>query len=113
MPKSPHGNRHGQDVRDQFVDLICKEGLPPARAATLLGIGTHTAARWRRKYVGMTAFELRHHTPITLDQEHVGRGLTFEERVLIQAGIRDAWTQTRIAAEIGRDRSVVCRERVR
>ena len=34
MPKSPHGNRHGQDVRDQFVDLICKEGLPPARAAT-------------------------------------------------------------------------------
>ncbi|UQN14251.1 IS30 family transposase [Gulosibacter sp. ACHW.36C] len=30
--------------------------------------------------------------------------------MLIQAGIRDQWTQSRIAAEIGRDRSVVCRE---
>lgn len=110
MDKNPHGNRYGQEVRDKFVDLICQHGVPPARAAHQLGIGTQTAARWRRQYVGMTAFELRDHAPILLDQEAVGRGLSFEERVLIQAGIRDAWTQTRIAQEIGRDRSVVCRE---
>jgi IS30 family transposase len=110
MAKSSHGNRYGQDARDWFVDLICRDGVPLGQAAARVGIGVQTAARWRRKDVGMTAFELREHAPLTVDDERVGRGLSFEERVLIQAGIRDGWTQSRIAAEIGRDRSVVCRE---
>jgi hypothetical protein len=107
MAGNPHGNRYGQDARDEFVELICREGASPVRAARLLGIGIQTAARWRRKYVGMTAIELRDYAPFTIEHDEIGRGLSFEERVVIQAGIRDGRTQSRIAADIGRDRSVV------
>jgi IS30 family transposase len=38
------------------------------------------------------------------------RFLSLPERVTIQVGLRSGWSQARIAAEIGRDRSVVWRE---
>lgn len=110
MDHSKHGKRYPQSIRDRFVDLVCSAGMSPDAAAARLGLGSGTRARWVRDNVGMKVVEARKLGLAEIDGEQVGRGLTFAERVVIQTGKRNVWSQARIAREISRDRSVVKRE---
>ncbi|WP_084099468.1 IS30 family transposase [Demequina sp. NBRC 110051] len=107
--------RYPQSVRDEFVDLVC--GGTAARVAigkVGASMSSHASVwKWWRDAGGVKLGNGRSHAvadPVVDWEEKFGRSLTIDERVEIQAGLRQGCTQRQIAARIGRSQSVVCRE---
>ena len=108
MPKSfPAG------TRTLFVDLVCG-GASLMDAAVLVGASARSGSHWWRESGGMTLDSSRTGGGLAdraVDDALVGsRYLTLPDRVTIQVGLRAGWSHARIAAEIGRDRTVIWRE---
>jgi transposase, IS30 family len=108
---------HDVEVRDRLLDLVCA-GASLSQAAAAVGVSKASASRWWSKA-----------GPVTLKIE-IGRGgglggspppdltgtgrarrpLTSEDRAVIAAGLRQGLSRRQLAALIGRNASVVCRE---
>lgn len=106
--------RYPQSVRDEFVDLVCR-GLATRTAGRSVGSSgsRDTPWRWWRDAGGVKLSNGRAHAvadPVHDWDRHVGRALTMAERVEIQVGLRQGWSQRQIAGVIGRSQSVVSRE---
>jgi IS30 family transposase len=102
-----------EGTRTRFVDLVCAgESLEGASVA--VGASPRSGSYWWRQSGGMrldstrTGGGLADRAPG--DAMDGSRYLTLPDRVTIQVGLRTGWSQARIAAEIGRDRTVVWRE---
>ncbi|MBC7441997.1 MAG: IS30 family transposase [Ramlibacter sp.] len=100
-------------TRTRFVDLVCA-GESLESAAHLVGATGRTATNWWRRS-GALALDARRRGGGLADRAPAdalagGRFLTLSDRVTIQVGLRNDWSLARIAAEVGRDRSVVWRE---
>jgi len=104
-------SRFSKDVRFGFVDAVCS-GIPLAAAGASLGVSECTAERWWAESGGMKL--KRGHggldDPAISDGIPDGRFLTLAERAVIQFGRRRGLSYAAIGTEIGRDKSVVCRE---
>jgi transposase, IS30 family len=100
-------------TRDRFVDLVCG-GKDLRSAARAVGASERSGSNWWRESGAMrvefprAGGGLADRAPD--DAVAGGRFLSLPERVTIQVGLRSGWSLARIAAEIGRDRSVVWRE---
>lgn len=114
------------EVRDEFLDLVCS-GLSLKAAAEGVGVSQSVGLLWWRA-CGLVNLEIitgRHGglpgtapagVPGTFgpdDPPRQRRVLTSEDRAVIAAGLRAGWSYARIGAEIGRDKSVICRELAR
>lgn len=99
-------------TRERFVDLVCA-GQGVHQAAKAVGAAGTIGSRWWRQSGGMT---IRMGWSGGLAELAVdegvpgGRFLSLAERRVIQFGLRQGLGHAVIAAEIGRDRSVVFRE---
>ena len=104
------------DVRERFVDLVTS-GNSLVAAAGKVGASRSSAQRWWRQSAGMELADgrgggLTDPVPAAEWGEPVGTGrlLSAGERGVIQFGLRRGLSYAAIAAELGRHRSVVCRE---
>ncbi|UJP10542.1 IS30 family transposase [Microbacterium sp. KUDC0406] len=74
----------------------------------------NTIGVWWRDSVGMPVYRRQKPVPDPLRPDSVpGRGLTLEERIEIQVGVRAGLSQRAIGRLIGRDQSVISRELAR
>ena len=100
-------------TRDRFIDRVCA-GESLARAAAAVGASHGSATYWWRQSGAMTLTPPRAGGGLADrapdDAMAASRYLSLPDRVTIQVGLRSGWSRARIAAEIGRDRSVVWRE---
>ncbi len=100
-------------TRERFIDLVCA-GESLDGAAKAVGASDRSGTNWWRQSGAMTLMPTRIGGGLAdraPDDALAGnRFLSLPERVTIQVGLRSGWSQARIAAEIGRDRSVVWRE---
>lgn len=97
-------------ARDVAIRAVC-EGASFAVAAALIGASDGIVGLWWRDTVGMAVRRRRVPVPDPLRPDvRPGRGLTLEERIEIQAGVRGGLSQRAVAALIGRDQSVISRE---
>lgn len=100
-------------VRDAALLAVCREGSF-GRASTVVGVSDKTIAVWWRDSTGMPVERRRAPVPDPLRRNAAaGRGLTLEERIEIQAGVRAGLSQRAIGLLIGRDQSVISRELAR
>lgn len=100
-------------VRDAALLAVC-QGLSFGRAAGILGVSDNTIGLWWRESVGMPTTRRMRPVLDPLRADSVpGRGLTLEERIEIQAGVRAGLSQRAIGRAIGRDQSVISRELTR
>ncbi|MFJ2759803.1 IS30 family transposase [Nocardioides sp. NPDC087217] len=108
------------EVRIRVVDLICA-GSTARGAADVVGVSKPTAVQWWHQACpvliplepGALRGGLGAALPCDPGVDSPGRQrrcLTGQDRAVIAAGLADEWSQAKIAAAIGRDRSVVCRE---
>ena len=99
--------------RTVFVDLVCG-GSSLRDAAVMVGASPRSSSNWWRESGGMTVDSPRAGGGLADrapdDALSGSRYLTLPDRVTIQVGLRTGWSHARIAAEIGRDRTVVWRE---
>ena len=111
MTKSKCGRRYGQEVRDQFVGLMCS-GSSLESAVVRVGVSSRTGYGWWRNAGGMTLQMGRFGglADLAPGLEGPGRSLSFADRMVIQFGRREGWSLARIGREIGRHRSVVWHE---
>ena len=111
------------EVRERFLQFVC--GGASLRAATAaVGVSHGVGLRW---WQACGRMELQIVTdrpgglrgtaplPVVGEQRPDGsvrqrRALTSEDRSVIAVGLRAGWSYERIGQEIGRDKSVVCRE---
>jgi len=102
-----------EGTRTRFVDLVCG-GESLDAAAKLVGASEGSGTSWWRQSGGMTLDTSRTGgglaDRVSDDAMDGSRYLTLPDRITIQIGLRAGWSQARIAAEIGRDRTVVWRE---
>jgi transposase, IS30 family len=111
------------DIVDEFLELVCS-GMPLDGACAATGVSSTSGRRWWRAS-GVMGSVIRLGTggglqgtapprePGTTgldDPPKQRRQLTSEDRAVIAAGLRARWSYDRIGAELGRDKSVVCRE---
>ena len=111
------------DVVDEFLELVCS-GMAFDAACAATGVSRASGGRWWQAS-GVMGAVIRLEKPGGLrgsapprepgatgpdDPPGQRRQLTSEDRAVIAAGLRARWTYARIGAEIGRDKSVVCRE---
>jgi IS30 family transposase len=107
-------------TREEFFSLLCG-GLPIGRSARLAGVSDETATKWWREsgvmglHVvtgarGGLAGDPPRDCPGDDREGRRRRPLTGEDRAVIAAGRADGWSYAKIAAAIGRNKSVVCRE---
>jgi hypothetical protein len=87
-------------VRREFWQPI-RAGLPIFKAAQVVGVPIATAQTWHRDAGGVNPYPLK---PVS------GRYLSFEEREEIAVGLAAGHSQARIASDLGRDPSTICRE---
>ena len=87
-------------VRREFWQQI-RSGLPIFKAAQVSGVPVTTAAGWYRHAGGVNPYS----TKVVS-----GRYLSFQEREEISVGLAAGRSQARIARDLGRDRSTICRE---
>lgn len=100
-------------VRDAALLAVC-QGLSFGRAAQVVGVSDKTIGMWWRDSVGMPVFRRQKPVSDPLRPDSVpGRGLTLEERIEIQSGVRAGLSQREIGWRIGRDQSVISRELAR
>lgn len=103
----------GEGTRTWFVDLVCG-GESLEAAAHVVGASDGSGSNWWRQSGGMRLDSSRAGGGLAdrapLDAVEGSRYLTLPERITIQVGLRTGWSKARIAAELGRDRSVVWRE---
>lgn len=111
MPK-----RFPPEVREAFVELVCG-GLSLRAAAASAGVSLGQSWAWWRQSGHMNLCladgargGLGPVPPDLCEPGRVRRPLSIDDRVLIASGLHQKWTLQRIAEEIGRNRSVVCRE---
>lgn len=108
------------EVRVRVVDLICA-GSTASGAADVVGVSKPTAVQWWHQacpvLIPLEPGALRGGLGAALPSDpgvdgpgRQRRCLTSQDRAVIAAGLVDGWSQAKIAAVIGRDRSVVCRE---
>lgn len=108
------------EVRVRVVDLICA-GLSASGAAAVVGVSKPTAVQWWHQacpvLIPLEPGALRGGLGAALPSDpgvdsprRRRRCLTSQDRAVIAAGLVDGWSQAKIAAVIGRERSVVCRE---
>jgi len=113
------------EVPEKFLELVCA-GASLRAATAALGVSHGAGLKWWQAWGGM---ELKIVTgmpgglPGTAPQQIPGqdgrgpgrqrRQLTLDDRAVIAAGLRAGWSYARIGDEIGRDKSVVCRELAR
>ncbi|WP_374948010.1 IS30 family transposase [Agreia sp.] len=112
MTTKKYGVRYGQGVRDAFVDLVCS-GMSPHDAAAMFGASDRISFKWWLKSGAMEIKQGRDGGQIVdlvAADFDAGRFLSLEERIEIQAGLRQGWGHSRIARVIGRDRTVIWRE---
>ncbi|MGY0388439.1 IS30 family transposase [Nocardioides sp. WG-D5] len=119
----PTGKPFSQECRSRVVDLICA-GMSARRAADVVGVAKPTAVLWWHQACPVpipleqgalrgglgTVLQSDPSVPGTDRAGRQRRCLTAQDRAVIAAGLADRWSQAKIAAVIGRDRSVVCRE---
>lgn len=111
-----------RELRERFLELVCAgESL---RAATrALGVSHGVGLKWWQacgrmelQIVNTRRGGLAGTAPASVagqageSTRRRRRMLTGEDRAVIAAGLRAGWSLARIGAEIGRDKSVVCRE---
>ncbi|WP_425313203.1 IS30 family transposase [Microbacterium esteraromaticum] len=100
-------------VRDAALLAVC-QGLSFGRAAQVVGVSDKTIGMWWRDSVGMPVFRRQKPVSDPLRPDSVpGRGLTLEERIEIQSGVRAGLSQREIGWRVGRDQSVISRELAR
>lgn len=100
-------------VRDSALLAVC-QGLSFGRVAVMLGVSDHSIGTWWRESVGMPVYRRQRPVSDPLRPDAApGRGLTLEERIEIQAGVRAGLSQRAIGRLIGRDQSVISRELAR
>jgi IS30 family transposase len=110
----PSGYPHSKLTRRAVFDRVC-QGTALKRAARELGVSTTSAWLWWRDAGAMKLLmgsgELGLADPGDLDRPG-GRGhrLSYDERVEIMRGLDRGRKQVDIARQLGRDRSVICRE---
>lgn len=98
-------------TRERFVDLVCA-GATLDAAAKAVGASDGSATRWWRQSGGMELAVagvggLLDPAP---DDVPSGRMLSLADRRVIEFGLRQAMSYSRIAAGLGRNKSVVWRE---
>ncbi len=102
-----------EEARVRFVDLVCG-GRGVHDAAIGLGASGWQGSVWWRESGAMPLRSRRAGTgllcPAPDDAMEGTRFLTLQDRIAIQIGVARAWSFARIGAEIGRHRSVICRE---
>jgi transposase, IS30 family len=110
----PSGYPHSKLTRRLLFDRVC-QGTALKRAAREMGVSTTSAWLWWRDAGAMKLLmgsgELGVADPGDLDRRG-GRGhrLSYDERVEIMRGLDRGRKQVDIARQLGRDRSVICRE---
>lgn len=110
------------DDVDEVFDLVCS-GLSFKAAAAAVGVARSSAVKWWRSSDPMGSLiqmgcrgglpgggPARVPGSPAAGEVRTRRVLTSEDRAVIAAGLRAGWSYARIGAEIGRDKSVVCRE---
>jgi len=97
-------------VRDAAVLAVCR-GFSFGDAARAVGVSDRTVGVWWRDSIGMPVDRRQKPVSDPLRPDSVpGRGLTLEERIEIQSGVRAGLSQRAIGRLIGRDQSVISRE---
>ncbi|WP_179652406.1 IS30 family transposase [Nocardioides aromaticivorans] len=110
----------GEDVREEFYDLVCA-GMPLITAAAAVGVSRGTALSWWQSSIPMwpknsskpggladTAPTRTIGDPRLADRRR--RSLSSEDRSVIAVGLRMELSYGQIGALIGRNKSVVSRE---
>lgn len=101
------------EIRDAAFLAVC-QGSSFGQAAQLTGAADNTIGLWWRHSVGMPVTRRQKPVPDPLRPGSTpGRGLTLEERIEIQGGVRAGLSQRAIGRLIGRDQSVISRELTR
>lgn len=126
----PAGYEFGAVVRERYFELVAA-GMPSAQATRLFGVSRTCAYLWRKAAgVELTKPKVVLSCGLIVDKgsgpgcdrvpaavvsvpHAAGSRLVFEDRMAIQCGLRHGRSLTEIAEEIGRDKSVVCREKKR
>ena len=108
---------HEDATRVLFWELVCLEGWSLDRAAREVGAGAGSATRWWRRAFGMDyAINLGPvggpACEVALDGGS-GRFLSLPERRVIEYGRGRGDSYAVIGSELGRDKSVICREVLR
>jgi IS30 family transposase len=120
--------RGNRAARERFAELV-EQGWSTVRAAREVGVHPRTGRDWRRgvrRSSGTriypdgtvvdsrsgTRYKMSMSTTMTvLETAPVGdRYLSLQDRLAIADGLAARWTQTEIAASIGKHKSTVCRE---
>lgn len=101
------------EVRERLIELVCA-GLSMTEAAKQVGVSRCSGTRWWRQAGGMD-LNIGHAGGIDVfatveGPSGPGHPLSLDERITIQCGIAAGLSQARIAAGLGRHRSVICRE---
>ena len=105
---------HDVGTRDRFYELVCVEGVSLTAAVGAVGAGVGSSTRWWRQAFGMDVHIAKGkvggpaHGPAS--DVPPGRFLTLPERRVVEYGLRRGDTLTAIAADLGRDKSVISRE---
>ena len=116
----PSGYPHLRSTRRALFDLVCL-GVPLERAARDMGVSTTAAGLWWRQAGAMPLHRGRNSQdthgliePGDPDRPG-GRGhrLNLDERIAIMRGLDAGLSDAEIGRQIGRDRSVVWREKQR
>src|SRR5688500_3359488 len=111
----------GVEVREEFLQLVCS-GMSLRAAAAVVGVSWGSGVNWWRasglmelvlqpgRVGGVSGSAPPSGVGRTSGGGRARRPLSSEDRAVIAAGVRAGWSLARIGAEIGRDKSVVCRE---
>lgn len=114
---------YSDEVREVFLGYVC-EGLSLRAAARATGVSHGIGLKWWQacqrmelqivvgRNGGLPGSPSRPDPSASAPDELRARrrSLTRDDRSVIAAGLRAGWTLERIGKEIGRDRSVICRE---
>jgi IS30 family transposase len=102
-----------REVRERLIELVCA-GSSMSEAAKRVGASRCSGTRWWRQADGMDLSLGRAGGIDVIAAEECpsgpGHPLSLDERITIQCGIAAGLSQARIAAGLGRHRSVICRE---
>jgi IS30 family transposase len=105
--------RAPSEVRERLIELI-GAGSSMAAAARDVGVSRAAGTRWWRQAGGMDFISGNvggiGFLKAADGPSGPGHPLALDERITIQSGIHAGFSQSRIATNLGRHRSVVCRE---